>query len=155
DYILGHERVWIATRLEIARHWIRHHPPQGGYAPGRMGAALFVETFGDLFEHTPQIAERTHAKGLTARHGTVAGLHTALVATMRAMSAEEQFALISAHPDLAGRLARARLLTADSATEQGSAGLDALTEDELARFTALNDAYRAKFGFPFIMAVKG
>ena len=58
-------------------------------------------------------------------------------------------------PDLAGRLALAKGLTADSTKEQGSAGLDRLTPQELARFTELNDAYKAKFGFPFIMAVKG
>jgi OHCU decarboxylase len=64
-------------------------------------------------------------------------------------------ALILAHPDLAGKLALAGELTAESTGEQAGAGLDRLTPDELARFTALNDAYRARFGFPFIMAVKG
>jgi OHCU decarboxylase len=63
--------------------------------------------------------------------------------------------MIDAHPDLAGRLALAKRLTADSTKEQSSAGLDTLTDDERARFTRLNDAYRAKFGFPFIMAIKG
>jgi allantoinase len=63
--------------------------------------------------------------------------------------------LIEAHPDLAGRLALARTLTADSTREQASAGLDRLTPDELSQFTELNAAYREKFGFPFIMAVKG
>jgi OHCU decarboxylase len=71
------------------------------------------------------------------------------------MSDAEKRALICAHPDLAGRLALAKQLTEDSAKEQGSAGLDKLTPAELARFTQLNDAYKARFGFPFIMAVKG
>jgi OHCU decarboxylase len=70
-------------------------------------------------------------------------------------TAEQKRALIAAHPDLAGRLARAQRLTADSTKEQASAGLDRLSAAELARFTALNDAYRAKFGIPFIVAVKG
>ena len=78
-----------------------------------------------------------------------------MVAQMRAMGREEKRALILAHPDLAGRLALAKQLTADSLKEQGSAGLDGLTPDELKRFTELNDAYKARFGFPFIMAVKG
>jgi OHCU decarboxylase len=145
----------VATRLDIARHWVKHHPPKGGYKPSRMSPALFVEVFGDIFEHTPQIAARAHALGLTGAHDTASGLHAALVAQMRAMSADEQRALILAHPDLAGRLALAKQLTEDSAKEQGSAGLDKLTPAELKRFTELNDAYKARFGFPFIMAVKG
>jgi len=155
DYIASHEQVWVARRLDIARHWIKHHPPQGGYRPSRMSPALFIEVFGDIFEHTPQIAARAHAAGLRGEHDTAAGLHGALVAHMRAMSVEEKRALILAHPDLAGRLALAKQLTADSLKEQGSAGLDRLTADELKRFTELNDAYKARFGFPFIMAVKG
>jgi len=155
DYIASHERVWVARRLDIARHWIKHHPPQGGYRPSRMSPALFVEVFGDIFEHTPQIAARAHAAGLRGEHDTAAGLHGAMVAHMRAMSVDEKRALILAHPDLAGRLALAKQLTADSLKEQGSAGLDRLTADELKRFTQLNDAYKARFGFPFIMAVKG
>ena len=155
DYAQGFEGVWIATRLDIARHWVKTHPPQGGFRPSRMGRALFVEAFGDIFEHTPQIAERAHALGLGAACDSAAGLHAALCKVMRAMSREEKMALICAHPDLAGRLALAKELTADSTREQGSAGLDRLTPDQLRRFTELNDAYKAKFGFPFIMAVKG
>jgi OHCU decarboxylase len=67
---------------------------------------------------------------------------------------EQKLALIRAHPDLAGRLKLADL-TADSQNEQASAGLDSLNEEERDRFLALNDRYKAKFGFPFIMAVKG
>ena len=62
--------------------------------------------------------------------------------------------VLRAHPDLAGKLAAARRLTADSTAEQASAGLDALTDAERAEFTALNEAYTAKFGFPFIIAVR-
>ncbi len=155
DYVRSHERVWVATRLDIARHWIKHHPPKGGYRPSHMAQGLFVEVFGDIFEHTPQIAARTHARGLNASHDTASGLHAAMVETMRALSRDDKLKLICAHPDLAGRLALARQLTDDSAKEQGSAGLDTLTPDELARFTQINDAYKARFGFPFIMAVKG
>ena len=74
---------------------------------------------------------------------------------MAAGSDAAQLALINAHPDLAGRLAKAGRLTPDSTKEQASAGLDQLTDDERSRFTTLNDAYKARFGFPFIMAVKG
>ena len=63
--------------------------------------------------------------------------------------------LVNAHPDLAGKLALSKKLTAESTGEQAGAGLDQLSAEELARFTHLNDSYRARFGFPFIMAVKG
>ena len=155
DHVARHDRVWVATRLDIARHWLRTHPPAGGYRPSRMPRALFVERFGDIFEHTPQIADRAHRKGLTLLDDTASGLHATLVGEMRTMSRTEKLALINAHPDLAGRLALAKQLTVDSAREQGSAGLDQLTADELARFTLLNDTYKARFGFPFIFAVKG
>ena len=155
DYARAHERVWVATRLAIARHWIAKHAPPGGWKPSKLGKTLFVEKFGDVYEHTPEIAARAYDKGLAAEADTAAGLHRALSAAMNALALEEKTALIKAHPDLAGRLALANRLTADSAKEQGSAGLDRLTAEELAKFTALNDSYRAKFGFPFIIAVKG
>ena len=155
DYVESPQHAWVATRLDSARHWIKHHPPAGGYRPSRMSPALFVELFGDIFEHTPQIAARVCEAGLTGAHDTASGLHEAMVAQMRAMNGDEKRALICAHPDLAGRLALAKQLTDDSAKEQGSAGLDKLSADELARFTALNETYKKRFGFPFIMAVKG
>lgn len=123
--------------------------------PSRMGEAEFVTTFGDIFEHTPQIARDAHRNGLTSAQDTAHGLHQALVAVMRQMDHAAKLALINAHPDLAGRLALAKELTADSTKEQGSAGLDTLTTEELKKFTTLNEAYKARFGFPFIMAVKG
>ena len=155
DYVQQHERVWIARRLDIARHWIKTHPPKGGYQPSRMGHGLFVEAFGDIFEHTPQVAERSHALGLSAAQDTADGLHARMVDVMRQMSDAEKLALIVAHPDLAGRLALAKQLTADSTNEQGSVGLDRLTPAELEKFTTLNNSYRSRFGFPFIFAVKG
>ena len=155
DYIAGHERVWVATRLAIARHWIKHHPPAGGYQPGHMPRALFVEVFGEIFEHSPDIAEAAHRKGLDASHNSAAELHQALCAAMRARPDAARRALILAHPDLAGKLAMSRQLTRDSSKEQNSAGLDRLTANQLARFTMYNEQYRERFGFPFIMAIKG
>ncbi|WP_413990895.1 allantoinase PuuE [Labrys okinawensis] len=155
DYARSHEGVWFATRLDIARHWIRHHPPQGGYRPTRMPRALFVERFGGVYEHSPWIAEGAYDKGLGPAEDTAEGLHAAFAAVLAAAPDEDKLALIMAHPDLAGRLAQAKMLTADSTAEQASAGLDKLTPAELARFTELNDAYKAKFGFLFIMAIKG
>jgi len=153
DYVQEHEKVWVAPRLDIARHWIRTHPPKGGYVPSRMPHALFMECFGDLFEHTPQIAERAHRAGLTAANDSVDGLHAALVRQMQAMSRDEKLALIKAHPELAGREASAGTLTAASTGEQGRLGFNALTRAELDRVSDINRRYRAKFGFPVIVAL--
>ncbi len=86
---------------------------------------------------------------------TAEGLHKAMAVAMRAGTNGQHRDLVMAHPDLAGKLAAAKMLTPESTGEQASAGLDQLTPDEEFRFTALNEAYKAKFGFPFIIAVKG
>jgi OHCU decarboxylase len=154
DYVLGHDRVWVAKRLDIARHWLATHPPHG-LTPSRMSCAIFVERFGDIFEHTPQLAHAAHAAGLSSQHDSLEGLHAALSAALYRLPRDAQLALIRAHPDLAGRLALADELTTDSKQEQVSAGLDQLTAEELRQFTSLNARYRARFDFPFVMAVKG
>jgi len=115
----------------------------------------FVARFGHVFEHSPWIPEAAFDAGLPADADTAEGLHRALCAVLRRAPRERQRALIEAHPDLAGRLSRAGALTANSTSEQAGVGLDRLSEAEVERFTALNEAYKAKFGFPFIMAVKG
>ncbi|MGA0564246.1 allantoinase PuuE [Ancylobacter sp. VNQ12] len=155
DYVQGHEKVWLATRLDIARHWIRRHPPHGGWKPSRLARALFVERFGGVYEHSPWIAELAYDSGLSSATDTAEGLAAVMAAAAARGSPAQKHALILAHPDLAGKLALAGELTAESTGEQAGAGLDRLSHEELARFTALNEAYRAQFGFPFIMAVKG
>ena len=127
----------------------------GSLRPTQMDWTTFVATFGHVFEHSPWIAEAAYDAGLPDDADTAEGLHRALCAVLRPADEAKKRALILAHPDLAGRLAHAGRLTADSTREQAGAGLDQLTEAELARFTELNDAYKARFGFPFIMAVKG
>jgi OHCU decarboxylase len=153
DYVASYDKAWVAKRIDIARHWIRHHRPVA-LKPSTMSKALFVELFGDVFEHSPWIAERSYDAGLTTTQDTAEGLHAAMVHVLSEASREQKLALIRAHPDLAGRLKLADL-TVDSRSEQSSAGLSSLTEQERNRFLALNDAFRQKFGFPFIMAVKG
>ena len=111
----------------------------------------FVARFGRIFEHSPWVAERSWHRRPFA---TPARLHEAMAVEVRTAGQERQLALIRAHPDLAGRAALAGSLTADSSKEQASAGLDRLNEADFARFHALNEAYRAKFGFPFVMAVR-
>ncbi|MGL4438526.1 MAG: allantoinase PuuE [Bosea sp. (in: a-proteobacteria)] len=154
DYVQSHEQTWVATRLDIAKHWVRHHPPVCGYVPSAMSPALFMERFGSVWEHSPWVGEATLAVGLTSAEDSAAGLHAAMCRTMRAGSPDQQRNLILAHPDLAGKLAAAKMLTPESTAEQAAAGLDHLTADEKARFTRLNDAYETRFGFPFIIAVK-
>lgn len=120
-----------------------------------MDREAFVARFGGVFEHSPWIAERAHAAGLGPAADTADGLHGRLVAQFRAAGEDERLGVLRAHPDLAGKLAAAKRLTAESTGEQASAGLDALTDAERARFTELNERYTARFGFPFILAVKG
>ena len=123
--------------------------------PSELDRAGFVASYGHVFEHSPWIAEGAWDAGLPPDADTAAGLHRALCAVVRAAGPDRQLELIRAHPDLAGRLARAGGLTGDSTREQASAGLDQLSDAELAEFTRLNEAYVTRFGFPFIMAIKG
>ena len=122
---------------------------------GTLDRAAFIARFGGVFEHSPWIAETAFDAGLPAGPLTAEGLHQRMTTALRASTEAQQRALVVAHPDLAGRLAQAGRLTAESAKEQASAGLDLLTDAERARFTELNEAYKAKLGLPFILAVKG
>jgi 2-oxo-4-hydroxy-4-carboxy-5-ureidoimidazoline decarboxylase len=124
-------------------------------APATLSRDAFVETFGAIYEHSPWIAERTYDNGLNDEHSTIEHLQEAMAEVFLAANKDEQLGVIIAHPDLAGRAARAGNLTAESTNEQASAGIDSLTNEEYAEFTELNDAYKARFNFPFIMAVKG
>jgi allantoinase len=155
DYVRGHDKVWVARRIDIARHWIGRHPPAGGWRPTRLARTLFIERFGAVYEHSPWIAAAAYDAGLGPEADKAEGLSAAMARAVRAGSDAQKRALVDAHPDLAGKLALAKRMTPESIGEQGGAGLDRLTDEELARFTALNEAYRARFGFPFIMAVKG
>ena len=119
-----------------------------------MGKDEFVQKFGGIFEHSPWIAERAFGLELGPAHDSAGGLHNALARVFRSASEAERLGVLKAHPDLAGKLAQAKRLTAESTAEQASAGLDALTDEERETFTRLNDAYTQKFCFPFIIAVK-
>ncbi|MEJ5082936.1 MULTISPECIES: allantoinase PuuE [unclassified Ochrobactrum] len=156
DYVQTHDKVWVAKRVDIARHWHEHHKPKAvNVVPSKASKADFVARYGGIFEHSPWIAERAHDMGLTELADSASGLHTVLVRAFRAASDDEKLGVLRAHPDLAGKLAAAKRLTPESTSEQAGAGLDALTDDERKTFTELNDTYTQKFGFPFIIAVKG
>ena len=112
----------------------------------------FVARFGGIYEHSPWVAEA--AANTLDGLGNIERIAAAMAACVDNASQSRQLELIRAHPDLAGRAQVAGELTADSTSEQASAGLDSCTEDEYARFQALNAAYHDKFGFPFVMAVR-
>jgi len=114
-------------------------------------AAGFVAAIGPVFEHSPWIAEKAAEMRPFADAG---GLLDALVTVMRESGPEQQLALIGAHPDLAGRLAQQGLLTPESTREQASAGLGTAPAETLGHLRALGDAYREKFGFPFIICAR-
>lgn len=146
--------AWFATRGQIAAHWRAEHPPEPRERPSEMHRKAFVARFGGIVEHSPWVADRAWALELGPAHDSAAGLANALARVLRTASEEERLGVLRAHPDLAGKLAAARRLTADSSAEQASAGLDALTDAERERFAALNDAYQGRHGFPFIIAVR-
>lgn len=117
-----------------------------------MPEEAFVQTLGDIFEHSPWVAE---GAGPGRPYSSIGVLHDAMCAVVRQAGEERQLQLIRAHPDLAGKAARAGALTEASTGEQRGAGLDRLTDDEYRTFERLNNAYKARFAFPFIIAVRG
>lgn len=117
-----------------------------------MSSLEFIDVLADIFEHSPWVAERVVDR---RPFTSVRSLHQAMTEEVSLASEREQRALIRAHPDLAGKAALEDSLTEASTGEQQGAGLDRLSDEELARITALNADYKSRFGFPFILAVKG
>lgn len=113
--------------------------------------AGFTRLLGEVFEHSPWVAERAWAQRPFA---SIDALHAAMVAAVREAGTDEQVALVRAHPELAGREAAEGTLTADSTSEQGRLGFTALTRAEIERVERANHAYREKFGFPCIVALR-
>jgi 2-oxo-4-hydroxy-4-carboxy-5-ureidoimidazoline decarboxylase len=113
----------------------------------------FIDTYGGIYEHSPWVAETVFDQG----HGKATPME--LIGPMRAVvesaSPDMQMVLLRAHPDLAGKLAKTGELTAESTSEQASAGLDQCSDAEFEEFTALNNRYKERFGFPYILAVRG
>lgn len=116
-----------------------------------MDRAAFVQRFGAIFEKSPWVAE----KAWGARpFSSVDDLHQKMVAVVRYANIDQQLSLLRSHPDLAGKEAQAGTMTASSVTEQASAGLNALSKEEVERLAGYNAEYRRKFGFPFMIAVR-
>lgn len=123
--------------------------------PSALDRAGFVQAFADVYEHSPWVAERVFEQGILTADDQIEQLHARMAAVVLSADRERQLALINAHPDLAGKAAVRGELTAASTSEQTGAGIQDCTPEEFARFTALNAAYKARFGFVFIMAVQG
>jgi allantoinase len=168
DHVQAHQRVWITRRIDIARHWKQVHPFDAchrirvGVNPGvnmltlqQINAAdqpTFTALLDGTYEHSPWIAERAWAHRPFA---TLAALKQAFVQVVRGAGVDAQLTLIRAHPELAGKAMVSQTLTAESTNEQGKAGLTDCTPEEFARIQRLNSDYNLKFGWPFILAVRG
>ena len=113
----------------------------------------FIARYGGIYEHSPWVAEQAAADA--ADIDDVGELARLMAECVDNAGEEQQLALIRAHPDLAGKAQVAGQLTAESTAEQASAGLDQCSKVEYEKFQALNEAYKEKFGFPFVMAVRG
>lgn len=116
-----------------------------------LDCAAFTSALGHVFEHSPWIAAETWPR---RPFRDAAHLHAEMCATLRKAPRERQLGLVRAHPDLAGRLAHEDKLTRESAREQESAGLNRLTDAERASFRELNESYRARFDFPFVICAR-
>lgn len=117
-----------------------------------LSADEFTRVLGGVFEHSPWVAEQVRTQ---RPFSSVEELHAAMVRVIEDAGTEAQLRLIRNHPELAGKAAVRGELTPESNAEQAGAGLDRCSPEEYATLTALNQAYREKFGFPFILAVKG
>lgn len=123
--------------------------------PSSLGREAFVAAFADTYEHSPWVAEQVYDQGVDATVDEIEVMHKRMADVLLSADRDTQLALINAHPDLAGKAALRGELTASSTNEQSGAGIQECTPDEFAQFVSFNDAYKAKFGFIFIMAVKG
>lgn len=123
--------------------------------PTKLSKFDFVAQFGGVYEHSAWIAEKACDHGLAEDANDVSRLCKYLRDIIESAGYPAKIALLRAHPDLAGKLAQTGALTTESTSEQAGAGLDKCSEAEFAEFTDLNDRYKIKFGFPYILAVKG
>lgn len=123
--------------------------------PSTLGRDEFIATFADIYEHSPWVAAAAYDQGSVDELDDIENLHVRMSQILLDADHEQQLALINAHPDLAGKAAVQGQLTEASTSEQAGAGIHQCTPEEFQRFTELNNAYKARFAFPFIMAVKG
>ena len=123
--------------------------------PSTLSRDEFIATFADIYEHSPWVAAAAYDQGQLSELDDVQTLHGRMSEILLNADHARQLALINAHPDLAGKAAVQGQLTESSTNEQAGAGIHECTPEEFQRFTELNEAYKTRFAFPFIMAVKG
>jgi OHCU decarboxylase len=123
--------------------------------PSQCDQQDFIAAYGQVYEHSPWVAAIAYGQGLTRDDDAAPGLAVRFAAIVDAADEARKLTLLRAHPELAGNLAMAGELTHSSAIEQSGAGLNQCTAEEFARFHVLNQLYRDRFGFPFIIAVSG
>ncbi len=123
--------------------------------PTELNRHEFLKIFGGVYEHSQWIAEKIYDAGIKADQNSANNLQSAMETIVNNAEKNQQLVLLRAHPDLAGKLAVKGNLTAASTSEQANADLDNCTQEEFDEFQNLNEKYRNKFGFPFILAVRG
>ena len=123
--------------------------------PDSLNETEFMSQFGGVYEHSPWVAASIWDQGLGPEDAWLSHFAARMRDIVESADRDRKLALLRAHPELAGRLAIAGGLTAESTAEQAGAGLDSCTPAEFASFTDLNDRYGARFGHPFIIAVRG
>lgn len=124
------------------------------HKPSTLNRAQFVELFGGVYEHSAWVAEQAWDAGAASGYDEIDSLADLMASVVAKSDDRVKMDLILAHPDLAGKAAVSGELTASSTSEQASAGLGDCSEDEFEKFQSYNTAYKAKFKFPFIKAVK-
>ena len=139
----------LAGLAAIAPAAVAADPDMNGI--NSMDRAAFVQKFGGIFEKSPWVADGVWDKRPFAG---IAEMHAAMVNVVKSAPLPSQLALLQSHPDLAGKEAQAGAMTASSVSEQASAGLNALSKAEITQISEYNAAYKQKFGFPFIIAVR-
>ncbi|MDR4306041.1 2-oxo-4-hydroxy-4-carboxy-5-ureidoimidazoline decarboxylase [Chelatococcus sambhunathii] len=122
--------------------------------PSALGPEAFVAAYAGVYEHSPWVAEAV-VGGLSPADDEPSALAGRMAEVVEASGRERQLELLRLHPELVGKIKLGETLTAESRREQASARLDACSQEEFSRFQALNEAYNARFGFPFIIAVTG
>ena len=157
NYVKKFKDVWFAKRIEIANHWKKYHPyTPTKMSPYEMSKKEFLRVFGNVFEHSAWVAEKTYRRGLNPSMKNADALHGFMCLEFRLASDSEKLKVLNLHPDLAlGKIQKINRLTNSSKNEQKKAGLTSLTEKEQNDFNELNFNYKKKFKFPFIIAVKG
>ena len=147
---LGYAFALLAGLLLASPAMAASAEPDMGAING-MDRAAFVQRFGGIFEKSPWVAEQAWDKRPFA---SLEDMHAAMVNVVKSAPLPSQLALLQSHPDLAGKEAQAGAMTASSVSEQASAGLNALSKAEVSQISDYNAAYKKKFGFPFIIAVR-